>query len=339
MNPLPRVRALAAVIAGLGLAACGHDWSAGPDVPDAAPDVASDDTPAPDGAGDAEATEVPQDETPPHDAEPDIVPADADSDDALLADGEPPCIEPSGHDEDGDGISDGCDNCPTYVNADQTDEDGDGLGDACEEPSRHDLFSHVIGFDPFLAESTLPGLDWVAWNGSWTWGHDMMVGSAVPTGGNYLWVTPIDQPLAVEAEFRLLPDGTGSASIWGCALLGTRPEAPDGTGWLSTCCFGYATRELSIWHWRSGATALERLATYPEAVEPSGSPREMWRRIRFAWDGELLRCRLDTGDGLSASSVVEHVPTTDHASELRRGQTGIRVYNGTAEFRSFIVYR
>ncbi len=37
-----------------------------------------------------------------------------------------------GHDEDGDGIPDACDVCPTVVDLDQADRDGDGVGDACD---------------------------------------------------------------------------------------------------------------------------------------------------------------------------------------------------------------
>lgn len=39
---------------------------------------------------------------------------------------------PLDQDQDGDGVPDGTDNCPTVKNTDQHDEDGDGVGDACD---------------------------------------------------------------------------------------------------------------------------------------------------------------------------------------------------------------
>ena len=45
-------------------------------------------------------------------------------------------------DTDGDGIGDGCDNCPTVANADQTDDDGDHIGNACDPCNNlHNIFA------------------------------------------------------------------------------------------------------------------------------------------------------------------------------------------------------
>ena len=44
-------------------------------------------------------------------------------------------------DEDGDGVLDAEDNCPSVSNADQTDLDGDGQGDACDEDDDGDALA------------------------------------------------------------------------------------------------------------------------------------------------------------------------------------------------------
>jgi len=45
------------------------------------------------------------------------------------ADAKPTC---AGHDEDGDGYGDACDDCPVDPDPDQADRDGDGVGDFCD---------------------------------------------------------------------------------------------------------------------------------------------------------------------------------------------------------------
>jgi len=59
----------------------------------------------------------------------------------------PPCAG-NGHDEDGDGIDDNCDDCPTVADPMQGDLDGDGVGDACD-PNPTTPGDKILLFEPF----------------------------------------------------------------------------------------------------------------------------------------------------------------------------------------------
>jgi hypothetical protein len=62
----------------------------------------------------------------------------------------PACWDPAqmAHDEDEDGVVDGCDNCPGTANPQQTDEDADGVGDACD-PHPGEPRDQLTFFDGF----------------------------------------------------------------------------------------------------------------------------------------------------------------------------------------------
>jgi hypothetical protein len=66
------------------------------------------------------------------------------------------------HDEDGDAINDGCDNCPTVPNSGQADSDGDGVGDECDpQPGIADRQLDFISFaDGETVQLTRISGDW-----------------------------------------------------------------------------------------------------------------------------------------------------------------------------------
>lgn len=75
------------------------------------------------------------------------------------------------HDEDGDGIADGCDLCPNISDADQLDTDGDDVGDACD-PDRDAPRDRLAYFDPFTAAVLDPRWRTLGAKGQWMIGDD-----------------------------------------------------------------------------------------------------------------------------------------------------------------------
>jgi hypothetical protein len=68
-------------------------------------------------------------------------------DNATDPDGAAGCVGMARHDEDSDGVVDGCDVCPQVADTEQADGDGDGVGDACDPGLGA---QRLVFFDPFL---------------------------------------------------------------------------------------------------------------------------------------------------------------------------------------------
>jgi hypothetical protein len=97
-----------------------------------------------------------------------------------------------GHDEDGDGIDDGCDVCPQIADPLQTDSDGDGIGDACD-PNPSDPNDVLVAFDSFAFPNP-----WAPLRGTWNQQDDALVQTDVSTTTDAIATRTIPDPAAAD---------------------------------------------------------------------------------------------------------------------------------------------
>ncbi len=243
----------------------------------------------------------------------------------------PQCPNPVGHDEDEDSRDDACDNCPTYPNPDQTDGDLDGLGDACEAPGNAGLLSAVGGFDSFWLDAD----GWTAMSESWEHISDAFKGSSSPTGSNAYYDMSVVAPYAAETTFTYLDDGTNGENYAGVLFAAHyNPEHGGANVWW-LCAYERDSGDLSAWavEWNVYQYQIVWQAQVDD-VDSTGSDTGVWRRIRAIHDGYRVDCTFENGAGDYAVLPLESDDIWDDMS----GDMGVRVYNETAAFQSFVVY-
>ncbi len=243
-----------------------------------------------------------------------------------------PSCTPVGHDEDGDGVDDACDNCPTWQNTGQADGDGDGLGDACEWPGEPSRLSQITAWESWASGPPAPA--------GWTLPGDFTVQTdyveAQANVANAIWAEPLERPYAVETTFTpaAMVDDGWIGLLFAYADVGTGSPAWYGCFLSRSTDFGGTDTALQIWHWPGSGQGVSFLEGAPDP-EPSSTAAAVSRRIRVLVEGTTIRCQFENDVGDTAE--VTHAPSfpTNLAYD---GVFGYRVYHWGAQFQNIVAY-
>jgi hypothetical protein len=195
------------------------------------------------------------------------------SDDAAGGDGAgpdaPPCLDPIGHDEDGDGVLDGCDGCPHLPDPLQLDGDGDGVGDACDpDPASQ---QQILFFDPFISDRA-----------EWTFqtAPDFSGGFlAISTMTSWVGLIPFDpQQDLIWLAGRIVAEFAGDSAL----SIELRDRSDN-----YACHLLDAPLELSM-NWRPNGTLYYGLASQP--VIPPFAPTPIVLRLDHDEATDQLAC-------------------------------------------------
>ncbi len=185
------------------------------------------------------------------------------------------------HDEDGDGIADGCDNCPGFANPNQENADADVLGDECDPSAGAP--NELLLFESFEQLG-----QWAPRTGDWLQLDDdaVFAPEEVRDTGHHTLVFgppfPTPSTLVLEYVVRILEDYRGTASI--AVAIGN-----NGTVEGETCGLSRVV-DVDRLEVRQPQTTDTRVLATPLTAGTR-------HRVIMAIDGPDLKCLLDDGNG------------------------------------------
>ncbi len=137
----------------------------------------------------------------------------------------------SGHDEDGDGVPDLCDNCPNVANAGQ---EGGAVGTACTPPS--DLLTNPVPgfFSPFVSYGTPSWQPFASGSAPWALAPagDALLGGTTGDGDLRFVLSPFarsSNAVSIITVLHLVDDVAAAGSAAGLLVRATAPASDAGT--------------------------------------------------------------------------------------------------------------
>jgi hypothetical protein len=236
------------------------------------------------------------------------------------------CAAGVGHDEDGDGIDDSCDNCPSVANATQANGDLDNLGDACEYSSPA-LLSKIAHFNSWAGVPPAWNLDAHS-----AVGADALVMSypGCPSDACYGLAyrdAVLVGAFAVETVFRMVPGADAAAGV----VFGLEPS----TGTFSACELFAQGGQLQLGIWAENLSVPDNanlLAAIPVPQTLDSSQSDL--RITATWTGTVLDCALRSGAGGNWKVEVSQ----QQLGGAPQGRYGLMIWESVSTFYSYTVY-
>jgi hypothetical protein len=241
-----------------------------------------------------------------------------------------------GHDEDGDGVDDGCDVCPQIADPAQTDSDGDGIGDACD-PNPADPNDVLVAFDSFAFPNP-----WASLRGTWSQQGDALVQTDLSTTTDAVATRTLPDPAATELTIDVVftidgwaPSQPGDVAayrgvgVWSLASAATTTTDP--TGYL-----------CMIFEDVAATTPPSYLGLY--RVDASVAP-VLGSQVYADHVPKAVQGRLRVARSATASSQTCHLQLAPLAGDLTgtdktypSGTLALRTLSTAAHFQSVTIY-